>query len=668
LSEVDQIYKDSDNERTLASLWNLRFKDAYIAKAPDTKRWQTYMDAYHGDYFINETIPDYRSDLVSNYIFSVIETIKPIMLANKAKFCAIGRQPEGLAYSNDVQEALSFEWDREDMGGKLIREAVNNLVIGNAVFFIPWDEQDKNVHGVAVNPFNIFPDPLATCVDDAEYMIYASYKNVNRLKYKFPKKAKFLSPGQINYTELVNENDQGATRIDNQVLVLEIWSRDYDTFEEMKSGKVKLRYPNGRRLIIAPELGVVLSDKANPYADGKLPFEVWKDYDVPGKFWGEGEVKQLLSPQKHMNELNNAILDNAKSTANMPWIVDKNSGVPLGTITARPGLIIRKNPGSDIHRDQPPQMPTFIPNAVEIYKNDIETISGIFDSLKGNSATGVYTAQGVLALQEAGSVRIKLKVQLLEGSLAKIGNMWWSRMKQYWKEERWINIVKFDGEYDLKMFNARSLQFDYDIAITAGSTMSINRGAMLDLMIRLAQTTMSDGQTIVDREAVAEFLPQEVKVTLLKRMKGENQNLAQLQQAMEQLTQGFQQFVQQDQQDDQKTMQTLEQISGTVEQLNEQIIQLQQKHDILEKEKLEEDKLNKIKSDSYNSGYTDAEGFNPTSPSEGMGLPDSEGNDDYNGGLPEEILSGLEGLTDDQLALIIDQNPDLTELLNSQQM
>ena len=29
---------------------------------------------------------------------------------------------------------------------------------------------------IPVNPFNLFVDPLATSVEDAEYIIYASYK------------------------------------------------------------------------------------------------------------------------------------------------------------------------------------------------------------------------------------------------------------------------------------------------------------------------------------------------------------------------------------------------------------------------------------------------------------------------------------------------------------
>ena len=49
-----------------------------------------------------------------------------------------------------------------------------------------------------------------------------------------------------------------------------------------------------------------------------------KNYDVPFKFWGVGEVEQILSPQIYVNELTNQIIDNAKNTANMQWIIDKN--------------------------------------------------------------------------------------------------------------------------------------------------------------------------------------------------------------------------------------------------------------------------------------------------------------------------------------------------------
>ena len=672
---------------TLASYWGMKFKEAMVAKADYTKRWLTYFDAYRGDYFKNKNLPDYKSDLVSNYIFSIIETIRPIMLDNDPKFQALPRNPDGMAYANDIQDAFSYEWDRESLSTKLYRELITTLVTGSAVFFTPWDSNDKQIKTIPVNVFNIFPDPLATSVDDAEYIIYASYRNAYRLQRQFPRFADKLIGGDVNYSELVHDNNKDA-KIDNQILVLEVWTRDFDTFTNEHGENIQL-YPHGRVITVAPELGLVLSDKPNPYNDGKFPFLILKDYDVPGKFWGEGEVAQLLSPQKYMNELNNAILDNAKTTANMPWIVDKNAGIGYGKITSRPGLVIRKNPGSEVRREQPPSMPSYVVNAVETYKADMEQISGIFDSLKGNSETGVYTAQGILALQEAGQARIRLKVKLMEDFLGRLAQLWYSRMKQFWHDERWIRVTHPDGTYDIREFRKDALEHDYDIKIMAGSTMPVNRGAMLDLMIRLAQTQMPDGQPLVDREAVTEYLPAEVRSAMLNRMGNKQlmieQEIQQLVQTVQTLQQQLQEVAQESQQQDAETDKVLNDMMGAIESINKKILQLQKEHDKMTEERRREAEHNKIRTQAYNEGYNDAERLLSSSQADtdtmtgeslppgnlqgnpiGNGLPDSELEDlgsQTGEGLPEDILSGLEQLTDDELAALAKQNPQLMDLL-----
>lgn len=660
--------KEKYNEALLASEWDRRFKESMVVQSEYTQRWQYYIDAYFGDYFKNDSLPDYKSNLVSNYIFSIVETIRPIMLDNDPKFQSIPRHPQGMSFSNDLQSILSYEWDREGMNTKLYRELITKLVLGTVVWFVPWNKEDKNVNAIPISPFNIFPDPLATSVEDAEYIIYASYKHVGRLKRLFPHRAKDLIGGAIQYSELVHDNDKDS-RIDNQVLVLEVYSRDYDSLEEVDSN-VTLKYPRGRVLTICPDLNLVLSDRHNPYRDGKFPFVLDKDYDVPGKFWGEGEIQQLISPQKYMNELNNAILDNAKMTANMPWIVDNNAGIPKGSITSRPGLVIRKNPGTDVKREQPPSMPGYVINALETYKEDIQQISGIFDTLKGQNATGVYTAQGILALQEAGQARIRLKVKVMEEALGKLGQLWYSRIQQFWRDERFIQIARHDGEYDLKKVRLEGLKNDYDIKILAGSTMPVNRGAMLDLMIRLAQTQMPDGTTLVDREAVVEYLPPEVKSALLKRMKeGQNQvqqQMAELQQALQMLMQQLQQLAEESRSNDEQTMSMIEEITQAIEQINMKILQLEEESARIEEEKRIEEERNQIRTDSYNQGYLDAENIlgTPETMEDDASLLEGLG-EDIQGqlGLPEDILSSIEELSDDELALLLQTNPELADLL-----
>lgn len=536
----EEEIKDDANEqeRKLVDYWYFKFKEAIVAKSEYTKKWYVFKDAYNGDYFTKEIRPSYKSNQVSNFIFSLIETIRPIMTDNNPEFIALPKKDSGADKAELVQMALNSEWDRENMSSKLPKNLLPALQFGTAIFGLFWDGKDDggigNVKCKLINPFNFFPDPMATSVDDAEYIIYATYKHVNKLKKAYPEKANLLDGGSIKYEELATSGmDKSSVR--NQVLVLEIWCRDYTTVEveeEKENGekikKRKMKYPRGRVITCCPELGVLLSDKPNPYKDGKFPFILLKDYDIPFEFWGKGEIEQLLSPQKYINELNNQIIDNAKLTANQVWVIDKNAGIGTGKLTNRPGLVVRKNPGSEVKREAPPPMPSYVGDMIEKLKMDMETICGVHDVTQGRRAVGVVAAQAIMALQEAGQARIRLKVRLMESALSNLANMWYNRLQQFWLFERWVRVVDSNGEYDFRAVTPEDLKEDMDIVISAGSTMPKNKNAMLDLMVRLSQTPAEDGLPMVDRKTVLQFVPVNDKKAIINRfeeMKQLRQNL-----------------------------------------------------------------------------------------------------------------------------------------------
>jgi len=130
LSRKKKKVEEKMSDQQLSSLWFMKFKEAMVHKAPYTKKWTDYLSAYRGEYFKNQNIPEYKSDQVSNYIFSIIETVRPIMLDNDPKFEALPRQPEGLEFTNDLQQAFMYEWDRERMSTKIFKELVHSLVLG----------------------------------------------------------------------------------------------------------------------------------------------------------------------------------------------------------------------------------------------------------------------------------------------------------------------------------------------------------------------------------------------------------------------------------------------------------------------------------------------------------------------------------------------------------
>ena len=655
MSDNSKKYTPTEKERKLVEWVYSKFKQAYVAKAPLMDKWKEYMSAYKGTYFQNKNLPDYKSNEISNHVFSTIETIRPIMTDNNPKFLAVPSTPAGMEFSADVQTALDYEWDREKMPLKLPAQLIPMLVYGNAVWFVQWDGKDGEYGNISikpVDPFNIFPDPLAESIDNSEFLVYATYRNANQIKQQFPEKASAIEGSRITMSELVAERDNNDTQDANQVLILEMWCRDWVTMDETVEGKKQLKYPKGRVITCLPELGILLSDKKNPYKDGKFPFVLMKNYDIPFEFWGVGEVEQIMSPQHYVNELTNQIIDNAKNTANMQWIIDKNSGIGQGKLTNRPGLVIRKTPGSEVRRDTPPAMPNYVREQIEVLKKDIQDISGVFDSLKGEQQGSITAASAILALQEASQARIRLKIKLMEASLSELAQIVYSRMQQFWKLDRWVRITDVEGNPSFREIGAQVLSNDYDLKVMAGSTMPVNRNAMLDLMIRLAQTNGEDGLPLVDRKAVLEFLPTGDKKAITDRF-AELQ--AQQQQAQQQQLQQEQQIQMQqkgelDQSVTEQVMNMLQQVIQASDMTSKQVDEL-----IMDKEQRDKKEYeSQIEEKGYKRGLKDGkvqskeEKEEEVTPNEG-----SDVNEEEKKMLEQQLLS---------------ENAQMEEALNSQQI
>lgn len=634
-----------DDELRLSQFCYIKFKEAMIAKDSLVKEWDSYMDAYNGVYFENTSKPDYKTNSVSNYIFSTVETIRPIMLDNNPRFEVIAVTPKQEAYekADAVDFMLGAEFDRLHIKKLVSKELINSLVMGTSIFYIPWDKSAKRAKVVPISIYNFFPDPLATSVGDMEYGIYADYVHVNKLKSMYPKHKDKLVGGNIDYSELVQGNGEG-TKIDNQVLVLEMWMHDWSTVdvESDYDGNPKKMKKGIRVITCAPELGLILSDTMSPYKDDEMPFVVFKCYDIPNKFWGDGEAKRLLSPQTQMNELNNAIIDNAKSSANMPWIVDKNAGIPKGKITNRPGLIIRKNPGSEVRREQPPSMPAYLQNIIENFKYDIEQISGVHDSLKGNSEKGVYTAQGILSLQEAAQARVRIKTNDLEIALAEIGVKIYSRNKQFWTEDTWVNKLGEDRKPIYMQIKRDTFDEDFEIRIQAGSTSPTNKSAMFDLMIRMAQTPAEDALPMVDRQAVLQYMPGFDSKAILERMEQINQ-------------QGQEKQINEQEHvsEHKETQAILQQLADQVQALNKELAELQGEAE----QTKDEAKLEEIREQAYNDGYEDS-----LSESE-LEAQSVEGNQEQ---VPEEILAMIGQLSDRELIQLLERYPQLEQMIEQE--
>ena len=660
MAKKKQSQIDFEEQKKLSSWCYQKFKDAMLAKQQTTEDWFKYLNAYNNDLYTNNNVPDYKSNYCNNLIYSTIESMRPIVFDGNPKFECVPATAEALQYSKDIDTALDFEWHRTKMREKLISNSIYTFVLGTSVIMLPYvysdnDEFDGNVCPVIVNPFNLYPDPLATSVEDAEYIIYATYEHENKLKKRYPEYADMIDGGDIKYEELVNSRNENA-RITNQILLLEVWCRDYTTieYEEVdkngeKTKKKKFKSPKGRVIICAPELELVFEDKENPYESGRFPFFIFKNTNVPFKFWGEGEVKYLLSPQQAVNDLSNQVIDNAKHTANMQWIIDKNAGIPKGELTNRPGLIIRKIPGAEVRRDSPPSMPMYVSEMITRNEQAIEVISGVHDITRGQTPTGIESASAIQALQEAANQRIRLKITLLEETLSDMGNEWLSRMKQFWKSNRVIPVEKpktasmpvgernmfemqmagsiedTENTYDfVEIAKDKQLAQKYRVKVIGANSIQINKASMLDLMIRLAQTPAEDGMPMVTRECVLDYLPNVNKNIIMQYFSKLKEEQMQREQA---------------QMLNNEAMAQLQEVTAVVQEL-------QTKSQQKEQEEYEQ----QIKEQGYTEGMAYAQAI--------IQQQEQEGD------LPPELLQELAAMSDEELQEIISRYPELLDKLS----
>ena len=555
----------SKEEKTVNMVLDM-FKRSEQAKAPYVELWKKCLDAYKGE-MDKTTKPDYKSDNVSNYIFSTCETIRPIMVSENPKFQVMPRLEKDFNKSYRVQQALDYEWQRTKMDTIVPKAVLPSLQIGTGIIGLFWNGNDGkigNIEPKLISAFNFFPDPSALTIDEADYVIYATYQNVGKIIKQFPEKAEELKL----QTKRPDKEDlilgQDSSNFSNQsVLVIECYMRDYEmiTRKIEEDGDIieekTPKYPNGRRIIIAGE--TLLSDGENPYDDGRFPFIVFKNYDLPDQFWGMGEIEQLMKPQKHADNLTNQIIDNARLTANCQWVKDKNAGIERGALTNRPGLIVTKNPGTEVRREQPPSIPAYVQNTVEMLKRDIEIISGVFDITRGERPSSITSGVAIQQLTQSAQSRIKLKMRYFETALGELGSMWVSRIIQFWELPRQLRVMvsikdfeqaQMDMQMQGQQFSAQApingqvpifttlsgeeIDGDWDISVIGGSTMPVNKNSRLQQLISLSQTPAEDGLPMIDRQTILENSELPNVEEILSRFEAIKQQQAQSQQISQQ--------------------------------------------------------------------------------------------------------------------------------------
>lgn len=323
-------------------------------------------------------------------------------------------------------------------------------------------QRDGEIQVEAVSPFEIVFEPTdAKKERDIKQFLQFRSRTLDYIKNKYPDKgaevkAEMDSSIAANFWQkiqgIVGTSQDGGVGVnqkdDKSAVVKELWI------------KPTKQFPKGKKLVVA---GAVLLDQQDlPYKwaandEPFIPFVSLYDFKVPGRIWGRSDIVDWIPIQKAKNELLSHIRESERLTSKPKVLLPKGSGVD--NVTSEPGENIEYDVnltgGAKPSYMNPASVPAYLFNGLlKQYQTDFANVSSQHEVSKGQVPPGITAGVAINLLQESDDTAMGEIASNYEESLERVGNMMLSITKQFYLENRTLEITGQDGftkEFEYKV-------------------------------------------------------------------------------------------------------------------------------------------------------------------------------------------------------------------------
>tara|TARA_R100001594_G_scaffold29706_1_gene55240 strand:- start:5557 stop:7830 length:2274 start_codon:yes stop_codon:yes gene_type:complete len=240
-------------------------------------------------------------------------------------------------------------------------------------------------------------------------------------------------------------------------------------------------------------------------------------YMYTGTPYPMSAISPLIGKQQEINKAHQIMIHNANLASNMRWLYEEGS-VPESEweqYSSAPGALLKYRQGFN---PPSPIFPAAINNAfytvTQQGKQDVEYIAGIHSSMMGIAQAQPETYRGLLANDEYGTRRIRAWMSnIVEPALEQLGKVFQEVAQSTYKTDKIFRIVQPNsGEEEKEIRINIPLYNDYgkaigkwmdyesakfDVRIVAGTTMPVNRWALLEEYFRWFQAGLIDDVAMI---------------------------------------------------------------------------------------------------------------------------------------------------------------------------
>lgn len=362
------------------------------------------------------------------------------------------------AYSdNSIEDAqmsgklLDSIYIRERIREKIKEAVIDGLKTSVAWWQVVWDPEYYDRYGNkgdvriwSLDPFDVYVDPYATSIQDAEFIVKAVRTSLDAIK----KNPKYNVPDNLGGTSKLAESEykqfllqsvkmlgQYQTPDNDQQILKEAWVK-----ERGENGRVKVRITHYLDSMERP-LYEDLSDE-----EDLSSFCLYRADINPREIYGESWAKHTIPINRVINALESSKFDYNYRYAKGRLVIDKNSGVRV--VTNEHGSIIEKNRGSEVTSLPLQPLPSTYDTQLDKMVRYFEDISGAHDASLGRLPTGITSGVAIAELKQADATNQDDLVDNLEHFLEDVGMKILSIMAKHYTTPRVIEATGSDKPYD----------------------------------------------------------------------------------------------------------------------------------------------------------------------------------------------------------------------------
>ncbi len=520
--------------------------------------WRRMVDLYRGKHWPNTTVSN--EDLIAvNLAFSTVNVIAPAVSVNHPKIVVTPNQPEDEDRAAFVEAVVNHLWRHHDFRKPFRRSVKDFLIFGHGWLKVGWNfvEQERTLSDTErdemfidavgetdlfamenpvmagdlptdeqmaasipdtammvvedqpfierVSPYDIYIDPEATCLEDAQWICQRIVRPLEEAKkdkrYKASARKNLGADSVLNpmFTPSDREQqDQYLQDIVDRTVIFE--------FYDIVNNKMSVLAQNGEEFLVDPI--------PMPYAYGQ-PFVMLRNYDVPDYFYPMGDLEAIESLQEELDKTRSQLV-NARKRYARKYLFHERSFGPEGREALEADEDGRLVPVVDENKSlnevvipmpQTPLSPE-IYNYSAIIEQDINTVSGVSEYARGSMPEIRRTATEASIIADAQNARAADKLAIIEIGIGHLARRVIQLMQQFMTGEQMAQVADRGGENLFVPFERDDIVGEYDFSVEGGSTQPMNETIRKQQAVSLMNAVAPLVGVVIDPAALAKYVLQ----------------------------------------------------------------------------------------------------------------------------------------------------------------